>query len=103
MTTYTTQSVLGGWVTADETGRHIGPTFNKSTDCWNWQRDNLRAVPTMTPQAAAAIRLADLTPRVTRQYITKRLEAGDCPRGLYVLACILRAARAVDQKQPRGI
>ena len=55
----------------------------------------------MTPHAAAAIRLADLMPRVTRHYITQRLEAGDCPRSLYVLACILRAARSVDQRQPR--
>ena len=53
------------------------------------------------PHARAAIRLADLAPRVTRHYITQRLEAGDCPRGLYVLACILRAARAVDRSRPR--
>ncbi len=58
---------------------------------------------TTHPQALAAVRLADLTPRVTRQYITQRLEAGDCPRGLYVLACILRAARAVDQSRPRTL
>lgn len=55
----------------------------------------------MKPEAVAAIRLAELMPRVTRHYITARLEAGDCPRGLYVLACILRAARAVDQSRPR--
>lgn len=54
----------------------------------------------MTPQAQAAIRLADLTPRVPRHYITQRIAAGDCPRSLYVLACILRAARSTNQ--PRG-
>lgn len=51
----------------------------------------------MTPHALAAIHLADLTPHVTRHYITQRLEVGDCPRSLYVLACILRAARPTNQ------
>lgn len=57
----------------------------------------------MKPEAVAAIRLAELMPRVTRHYITQRLEAGDCPRSLYVLACILRAARTVQQQQPTRI
>lgn len=57
----------------------------------------------MTPQAAAAIRLANLMPRVPRHYITQRINAGDCPRSLFVLACILRAARSVDQQQPGSV
>ena len=57
----------------------------------------------MTPQAAAAIRLASLMPRVTRHYITERINAGECPRSLYVLACVLQASRKVEQRQPRGL
>lgn len=58
---------------------------------------------TMTKEAQAAIRLASLTPRVSRAYITARLDAGDCARSLYTLACILRAARKVQQQQPRTL
>lgn len=59
---------------------------------------------TKHPHADQAIRLADLTPRVPRAYITGRLnEPGACPRSLYVLACVLRAARQSDQLQPRAL
>lgn len=36
----TCKSVLGGWQT-EKDGNLIGPVFNKVTDLWNWQRDNL--------------------------------------------------------------
>lgn len=55
------------------------------------------------PEAAAAVRLAEISPRVTRSYVTARIEAGDCPRALYVLACVLRASRQVSQARPRSL
>ena len=33
-------SVLGGWQTMDN-GKLIGPVFNKISDLWQWQNENL--------------------------------------------------------------
>jgi len=42
MATYITKSVLRGWQTFNAaTNEPIGPAFNKTADCWDWQRDNL--------------------------------------------------------------
>lgn len=41
-TTYNCTSVLEGWQTKHmPTQQLIGPSFNKITDLWEWQRDNL--------------------------------------------------------------
>jgi hypothetical protein len=61
-------------------------------------------MPILThPHALAAVRLALASRWASRDYITHCINRGDCPRSLYVLACVLQAARAVDQSQPRGI
>jgi len=36
------KNVAGGWQTCVvETGYQFGPVFNKITDLWAWQRENL--------------------------------------------------------------
>lgn len=35
------KSVLGGWQT-EINGTLVGPIFNKATDLWAWQRENLK-------------------------------------------------------------
>jgi hypothetical protein len=41
----TTMGVLGGWQTelvfADGTTALVGPVYNRVTDTWDWQRENL--------------------------------------------------------------
>ncbi len=44
------------------------------------------------PQAIEAIRLAQAMPHVSRATITQQLKTRGIPRGLFVLACVLRAA-----------
>lgn len=34
-------SVIGGWQTENEDGELFGPIFNKVTDLWAWQKQNL--------------------------------------------------------------
>lgn len=46
------------------------------------------------PHAVAAIRLAHAMPYVSRAVITQQIEKRGIPRGLFVLACVLRAATA---------
>lgn len=49
MIDFACKSVLGGWQTIVRIGEYealIGPVFNKSTDLWAWQKDNL---PKETP------------------------------------------------------
>lgn len=46
------------------------------------------------PHALAAIRLAHAMPYVSRAVITQQLKKRGIPRGLFVLACVLRAATA---------
>jgi hypothetical protein len=42
MVEFTCVSVLGGWQTRiRETNLLIGPVFNKTTELWAWQRENL--------------------------------------------------------------
>ncbi len=54
MSNYKTESVLGGWVTADKTtGEHIGPVFNSAADCWAWQAENLIRVRILVGASAA--------------------------------------------------
>ena len=39
---YVSASVVGGWQTqVVSTGELIGPVFNKATDLWAWQKENL--------------------------------------------------------------
>lgn len=39
---YVSASVVGGWQTkVIETQELIGPVFNKITDLWAWQKENL--------------------------------------------------------------
>ena len=42
MNIFTCQSVVGGWQTFDAAfNSPIGPVFNKATDLWDWQKENI--------------------------------------------------------------
>lgn len=42
---YCCQSVVGGWQTLNKsTQKLIGPAFNRISDLWTWQADNLQPI-----------------------------------------------------------